>query len=117
MARDLFSVDKGYRIDEVNGSTLVEILSATAAPTGTGDQASAPIGSLYIRSGTGELYQKIANAGSPADWELNTNNNFSYESVPSSKILTIPENNQMAIFDGFELEGELRLDGSIVVED
>lgn len=49
--------------------------------------------------------------------DLTTDNNFSYESVPENKILTIAKNNQMSIFDGFELEGELRLDGSLIVEE
>ena len=50
-------------------------------------------------------------------FELVTDNNFSYQSVPESRFLTIHENNQMAVFDGFELEGELILDGNLVVED
>lgn len=71
MARDLFRIEKGMGIEDVNGNGLVEFLSGTSVPSGTGDQASAPIGSLYIRSGTGELYQKITNSGNSADWELN----------------------------------------------
>ena len=72
MARDVFNVELGLGIDAENGSNLVMLLSGTAVPDGTsGQQSNAPIGSLYIRSGTGELYQKIANAGAPADYELN----------------------------------------------
>jgi hypothetical protein len=71
MARNLFGVEKGLGIYQENGDLLVAFLSGTAAPTGTGDQAAAPIGSIYARSGTGQLYQKIANAGNSADWELN----------------------------------------------
>jgi hypothetical protein len=70
MSRQFFEVEKGYGIAQENGNTLVQFLSGTASPDGLGDQANAPIGSLYIRSGTGELYQKIANAGASADWEI-----------------------------------------------
>lgn len=71
MSRVFFGIEKGIDIHAENGDIQVRILSGTAAPTGTGDQASAPIGSIYLRSGTGELYQKIANAGNSADWEFN----------------------------------------------
>jgi len=49
--------------------------------------------------------------------ELITDNNFSYESVPQGKKLEIPENMQMAHFGIFELEGELDINGSMIVED
>jgi len=55
MARDLFRVEKGLGIEDVNGNGLVEFLSGIAVPDGLGDQAAAPIGSLYVRSGAGEL--------------------------------------------------------------
>jgi hypothetical protein len=72
MGRVNFSVEKGFDIYDVNGDLRVSILQGTSVPDGvSGDQASAPIGSLYIRSGTGELYQKIANAGAPSDYEIN----------------------------------------------
>lgn len=71
MSRQLQGVEKGFRIYQENSDTHVDWLVGTAAPVGTGDQASAPIGSIYQRIGTGEIYQKIANAGAPADWELN----------------------------------------------
>ncbi len=71
MSRVFFGVEKGVDIFAENGDIQVRLLSGTAVPDGLGDQASAPIGSLYIRSGTGELYQKIANAAAPADWQLN----------------------------------------------
>ena len=71
MARNVFDAELGFGISAENGSRLVEIISGTAVPDGTsGRQQLAGIGSLYIRSGTGELYQKIANAGAPADYEL-----------------------------------------------
>ncbi len=72
MARNLFGVERGFAIYEENSGQLVSILSGTAAPDGTtGGQDVALVGSIYIRSGTGELYQKIANAGAPVDWLLN----------------------------------------------
>lgn len=74
MARDVFDVELGYAISAENGDRQVYIISGTAVPDGTsGKQQEAPIGSLYLRSGTGELYQKIANAGAPADYQLNGN--------------------------------------------
>jgi hypothetical protein len=71
MARVLHGIEKGVRLFAENGNELIDILSGTAAPDGLGDQSSAPIGSLYVRSGTGELYQKIANAGNSSDYQLN----------------------------------------------
>lgn len=74
MARNLFNAELGFGVHEENGDLLVALISGTAAPDGvSGQQGIVPIGSLYARSGTGELYQKIANAGAPADWELNGN--------------------------------------------
>lgn len=46
-----------------------------------------------------------------------TDNNFSYEGVPLNKKLTIHENNQMTVRDGFEVEGDLDLHGSLILED
>lgn len=71
MARENFSIEKGLQIYQVNSDLSISILTGDTAPAGTGDQANAEIGSLYIRRGTGELYQKTADAGAPADWELN----------------------------------------------
>jgi len=71
VARVFHGIEKGIDIYAENGALQVRILSGTAAPDGLGDQSSAPIGSLYIRSGTGEIYQKIANAGNSSDYQLN----------------------------------------------
>lgn len=49
-------------------------------------------------------------------FDLITDNNFSYESVPAPKILTIPANHQMILHEEFDLEGELRLEGTLIVE-
>lgn len=73
MARDVMDTELGYAISALNGDRQVYLISGTNAPDGTsGKQQEAPIGSLYIRSGSGELYQKIANAGAPADYQLNS---------------------------------------------
>lgn len=71
MARALHGIEKGIRLFQENGDELVDILTGTAAPDGLLDQSAAPIGSLYVRSGTGELYQKITNVGNSSDWQLN----------------------------------------------
>lgn len=71
MSRQLHGVEKGFRIYLENSDSFVDYLVGVAAPDGLGDQASAPIGSVYQRIGTGELYQKIANSGAAVDWELN----------------------------------------------
>lgn len=51
--------------------------------------------------------------------DLVSDNNFSYESVPTNKRLHIPENHQMVIREEFEIESgsELKLDGSLIVEE
>ena len=46
-----------------------------------------------------------------------TDNNFSYESVPEHSKLVIHENNQMLVVDGFSVDGELDLYGSLILED
>lgn len=71
MSRNFFGLEKGVDIYAENGALQARILSGTAVPDGLGDQGTAPIGSIYLRSGTGELYQKIANAGNSADYQLN----------------------------------------------
>lgn len=54
----------------------------------------------------------------PIEGELDyvTDNNFSYQSVPLNKKLTIYENMQMTVFNGFDLEGTLDLKGMLVLE-
>lgn len=77
MGRQFFNAEKGLAIHAENGDVQVVMLSGTLAPTGTGDQASAPIGSVYLRSGTGEFYQKKTNLGNSSDWELNGSSSVS----------------------------------------
>lgn len=61
--------------------------------------------------------KKIAFNPLEGSFDLVTDNNFSYESVPDLKKLLIPDNHQMIIREEFILEGELRLEGSLMVED
>lgn len=49
--------------------------------------------------------------------EFITDNNFSYENVPVNKKLTIRENHQMVVYDGFEVDGDLDLYGSLILEE
>ena len=74
MARQLAGVQKGHRIYLENSNTFVDHLAGTAAPDGLLDQATAPIGSLYQRIGTGELYIKETNVGDSSDWIRITTN-------------------------------------------
>ena len=48
-----------------------------------------------------------------------TDNNFSYESIPTPKNFEIPSNQQMIVREEFTIEpgAELRLEGSLFVED
>lgn len=50
-------------------------------------------------------------------FDLTTDNNFSYESVPDNKKLQIPSNNQMILHGEFDLDGELQVEGSFIIED
>lgn len=77
MGRNFFGIEKGLDIYAENGAVQARILTGTAVPDGLGDQASAPIGSLYLRSGTGAIYQKLTNAGNSTDYVLNGSGNAS----------------------------------------
>ena len=68
--RDLFEIEKGLRISDENSDSSVSILQGSSVPDGLGDLSSAEIGSLYLRRGTGEIYQKKTNAGDANDWVL-----------------------------------------------
>lgn len=94
MGRVAFGIEKAIGLFAENGDLLSNILSGTAAPDGLGDQAAAPIGSLYIRSGTGELYQKIANAGNSTDWELNGSSAAQIGSWRPEKVVLLTDDTQ-----------------------
>lgn len=71
MSRELFELELGVKITDENGDNGISLLQGTAVPDGVSNkQDEAAIGSAYFRRGTGELYLKTANAGAPADWEL-----------------------------------------------
>jgi len=71
MSRDLFELELGVKITDENGDNGISLLQGTAVPDGVSNkQDEALIGSAYFRQGTAELYLKKANAGAPADWEL-----------------------------------------------
>jgi hypothetical protein len=90
VSRNFFGIEKGLDIYQQDGGLLVRILSGFAQPDGvSGDQDSAPIGSLYVRSGTGELYQKIANDGLPSDFDRFDNPQMSVGSWRSEKLLLV----------------------------
>lgn len=71
MSRNFFGVEKGIDNYGENGALLVRFLFGTAVPDGLLDQADAPIGSIYFRSGSNGIYEKVLNNGNAADWELN----------------------------------------------
>jgi len=71
MSRNLFDVELGLKISEENSENGVMVLAGTAVPDGTsGKQGDAEIGSIYIRRGTGELYQKVTNISAASDYVL-----------------------------------------------
>lgn len=47
------------------------------------------------------------------EFDLTTDNNFNYQSIPTGKKLLIPENHQMINFTEFEIDGDLTLDGDL----
>lgn len=55
----------------------------------------------------------------PTTGELDTvsDNNFSYESVPENSKLVIHANNQMIVRDEFTVDGDLELQGALILED
>lgn len=63
--------------------------------------------------------KKIAFNPIEGQFDIVTDNNFSYESVPTPKILTIPDNHQMVVREEFDLEAgaELRLEGTFMMEE
>lgn len=51
------------------------------------------------------------------DLEFVSDNNFSYENIPFGKKLTVHQNNQMIVHDELIAEGDLDLDGSLILEE
>jgi len=50
-------------------------------------------------------------------FEYVTDNNFSYEGVPEHRKLIIYANNQMTVYEGFNVDGDLDLYGSLILEE
>lgn len=62
--------------------------------------------------------QKVVFNPIEGKFDLVTGNNFSYTSVPTGKKLLIPENMQMAVFDGgIDVDGTLEIDGQLIIEE
>lgn len=78
MAADFFRVERGYEIDTANGTTLVQVITDTAAPDVQADAMAAPVGTLWIVNGgtaaTTRVYQKWQDVNDTyIDWrEINT---------------------------------------------
>lgn len=60
--------------------------------------------------------KKIAFNPIEASFDYVVDNNFSYQSVPNNKKLTIYENMQMVVFNGFIVDGFLELKGMLILE-
>jgi hypothetical protein len=95
MARNFFGLEKGVDIYAENGALQARILTGSAAPDGLGDQGTAPIGSLYIRT-NGELYQKVANAGNSSDYLLNGSSNASVGTWRGESLVLVTNDTQGA---------------------
>jgi hypothetical protein len=61
--------------------------------------------------------KKIAFNPIEGTFDIFSDNNFSYESVPTGKRLVIHENMQMIVSGDFELDGEIIINGSVILED
>ena len=51
------------------------------------------------------------------EFDLITDNNWSYRTVPENKKLRIPGNMQMAHHGCFEIDGTMEVDGDLVIEE
>jgi hypothetical protein len=65
-----FGVNKGIELFEGASENSVVIITGSGTPDTSADFTSAETGSLYIRRGTGEFYQKSADTGAASDWVL-----------------------------------------------
>jgi len=96
MSRKFFGVEKGVDIHAENGALQIRLMTGTAVPDGLGDQDTAPIGSLYIRSGTGALYQKVTSTTSAGDWILNGSGNASIGKWRPERVKAVTNDTQGA---------------------
>lgn len=51
------------------------------------------------------------------EFDIISDNNFSYLSVPEDRRLEIPENMQMTVHGCFENDGDLIVEGDVIVEE
>jgi len=58
---------------------------------------------------------KVALNPFTGEFDLSSGNNFSYKSVPTDKTLLLRENDQMIVYEEFLVDGELILEGDLVV--
>ena len=87
MARQLFKVEKGFEITGLNQDFGVSILTGSGAPAGTsGDTDLAAIGSIYLRTDTGEFYSKKSDTSQASDWEVNGSSSAAIGSWRSEKV-------------------------------
>ena len=64
MAQDLFRVERGFADDNI------EYLSGSGVPAGvSGDTLTAPVGSIYSDTVSGNSFKKTGNLGVAGDWE------------------------------------------------
>lgn len=49
-------------------------------------------------------------------FSLVTDNNFSYEVIPSPQFLIVPQGNQMMVVEEVDVEGTLWLEGAMILE-
>lgn len=83
MSLDLYRIAKGLQIESEDFLTNVDILFGTGVPGGDGgDQDTASIGSLYLRTDAGtnnhQIFQKFTTGspGSTADWNVLASEDF-----------------------------------------
>lgn len=68
MSQKNMGIERGIRLYQDASDNSVDIITGDSAPTGLGQQSDAAIGSLYIRNGSGEMYQKKTNTASAGDY-------------------------------------------------
>lgn len=87
--RQPFGLERGIRIFKENDDTsFVDIIHGLTVPGGdAAEQDEAPIGSLYLRSGTGMLFQKIASTNATSDWKQFTDTDLTTLSFRSEKVV------------------------------
>ena len=73
-------------------------------------------GHIYIFNRKNEIQSGVI-SDHISKYDKLSSDDFSWEQVVEERILEIPQYKQMAVFDTFKLEGELKLDGCLVLRD